>query len=109
MCHVVRHQLICMHTWTEYLYCRRSRRNQVCRDATYQDESYPPRHNWNNLPAQCPMGNACPFEAKGRCWECCWCHKMGNRTGQCSALMTDEGQSWRCGHVCCQNCTTTGH
>ncbi|KAK4203050.1 hypothetical protein QBC40DRAFT_304632 [Triangularia verruculosa] len=55
------------------------------------------------LSPNCPLSD-CPFEMKGRCWNCCWCGKRGNMTGRCGCVMLVDGNSLQCEHLCCNEC-----
>jgi hypothetical protein len=55
------------------------------------------------LSPRCPLGD-CPFEAKNRCWECCWCGKGWNETARCGCVMIVDGSRVTCEHLCCSGC-----
>ncbi|CAK7262882.1 hypothetical protein SEPCBS119000_000213 [Sporothrix epigloea] len=55
------------------------------------------------LAPKCPLPD-CPFEAKDRCWNCCWCGKGWNESGRCSCIMIIEGNRVQCEHICCPGC-----
>lgn len=55
------------------------------------------------LAPKCPLPD-CPFEAKDRCWNCCWCGKGWNEHGRCSCIMIIEGNRVQCEHICCAEC-----
>ncbi|KJR87669.1 uncharacterized protein SPSK_10809 [Sporothrix schenckii 1099-18] len=55
------------------------------------------------LAPKCPLTD-CPFEAKDRCWNCCWCGKGWNERGRCSCIMIIEGNRVQCEHICCSGC-----
>ncbi|KAK4181516.1 hypothetical protein QBC36DRAFT_227294 [Triangularia setosa] len=85
---------------------------QPCANLTIQSLPYPMSPSFAESPVffsssplslNCPLSD-CPFEMKGRCWNCCWCGKSGNRTGRCGCVMLVDGNSLRCEHLCCNDC-----
>ncbi len=83
-----------------------------CANLTQQSLPYPtppsfagdPRTAAASLLApKCPLAD-CPFEAKNRCWNCCWCGKGWNESGRCSCIMIIEGNRVQCEHICCPGC-----
>ena len=84
-----------------------------CKNLTVQALPYPtppsyasdPASFWSSpLSPRCPLTADCPFEAKNRCWNCCWCGKAWNETGRCSCVMLIDGNEVQCEHICCPQC-----
>ncbi|KAH8909184.1 hypothetical protein BR93DRAFT_536462 [Coniochaeta sp. PMI_546] len=84
-----------------------------CANLTVQALPYPtppsyasnPASFWSSpLSPRCPLAADCPFEAKNRCWNCCWCGKAWNETGRCSCIMLIDGNQVQCEHICCLQC-----
>ncbi|KAK0735395.1 hypothetical protein B0T21DRAFT_185696 [Apiosordaria backusii] len=85
---------------------------QPCGKLTVQSLPYPMPPSFAENPTffsssplspVCPLSD-CPFEMKGRLWNCCWCGKGGNRTGRYGCVMLVEGNSLLCEHLCCNEC-----
>ncbi|KAH8841589.1 hypothetical protein MCOR27_000585 [Pyricularia oryzae] len=83
-----------------------------CKNLTQQSLPYPTPPSFAGSPMtaassplvpKCPL-ESCPFEAKNRCWNCCWCGKEWNEAGRCSCIMIIEGNHVQCEHICCHNC-----
>lgn len=84
-----------------------------CANLTIQALPYPMPPSYAENPAsflssplspRCPLAANCPFEAKNRCWNCCWCGKARNETGRCSCVMLIDGNQVQCEHICCPQC-----
>ena len=63
----------------------------------------PPDIDPRTIP-DCPLLPYCPYEARNRCWNCCWCGKARNRRGRCSCVMLIDGSQYKCEHICCTTC-----
>ncbi|OIW29429.1 hypothetical protein CONLIGDRAFT_631498 [Coniochaeta ligniaria NRRL 30616] len=86
---------------------------RACANLTIQALPYPTPPSYASNPAsffssplspRCPLAADCPFEAKNRCWNCCWCGKAWNETGRCSCVMLIDGNQVQCEHICCSQC-----
>lgn len=108
MCHLTTYTLACEHVHTAAQLCPSSKGGRWCRRTTQQHVGYPPPQGYENqLPLRCPLPE-CPFEAKGRFWNCCWCGKGWNEEGRCSCIMIIDGAQYRCEHICCETCEAAG-
>lgn len=79
-----------------------------CGSLSHQSLAYPPPPSFDGQPmaggwSKCPLPT-CPFEARNRCWNCCWCGKQWNVEGRCSCVMIIEGSYFKCDHICCPSC-----
>ncbi|EFX00647.1 hypothetical protein CMQ_7649 [Grosmannia clavigera kw1407] len=83
-----------------------------CTNLTQQSLPYPTPPSFEDNPQtaaasllspNCPLPN-CPFEAKNRCWDCCWCGKGWNTKGRCSCILLIDGNQVQCAHICCPQC-----
>ncbi|PKS11053.1 hypothetical protein jhhlp_002814 [Lomentospora prolificans] len=63
----------------------------------------PPDIDPRTIP-ECPLLPHCPYEARRRRWNCCWCGKSWNERGRCSCVMLIDGTQYRCDHICCPAC-----
>lgn len=93
-----------------------SSKRKACRNLTTQSIAYPMPPSFEGNPSsaalspllpKCPLPR-CPFEARNRCWNCCWCGKGWNEQGRCSCIMIIEGSQVQCEHICCETCTAAG-
>lgn len=91
-------------------------KRKPCRNLTTQSIAYPMPPSFAGDPSsaalspllpKCPLPR-CPFEARNRCWNCCWCGKGWNEQGRCSCIMIIEGSQVQCEHICCETCTAAG-
>ncbi|KAH6670906.1 hypothetical protein F5X68DRAFT_194406 [Plectosphaerella plurivora] len=113
MCNQTTYQLPCEHLRTQVHHCpsapKTSKGRKVCKNVTYSEIAYPPPAGFDmrSFP-KCPLAS-CPYEARNRCWNCCWCGKGWNDGARCSCVMIIEGNEYRCEHMCCNTCTAAGY
>lgn len=80
------------------------RARQTCGNAIARTIPHPPPpHISPHSVPKCPLAT-CPYEARNRRWNCCWCGKSWNEGGRCSCVMIIDGSEVRCEHICCATC-----
>ncbi|RYO79367.1 hypothetical protein DL766_006009 [Monosporascus sp. MC13-8B] len=112
MCTETAYTLRCEHVVTRTMYCSEapapsrssSKPRRTCNRVIRNAVPWPPPPEFGAQAAMCPLGEQCPFEARGGCWNCCWCGKEWNEQGRCSCVMIIDGQQYRCEHICCETC-----
>lgn len=114
MCTETTYTLPCQHVRTVTTYCPsapaprpkhlRSSPRQTCANAIARTIPHPPPPHISPLSVpKCPLAT-CPYEARNRRWNCCWCGKSWNEGGRCSSVMIFDGSEVRCEHICCATC-----
>lgn len=120
MCTETTYTLPCQHVRTITSYCSsapapsRSKSSRSGRSAGAQRQTCantmartiphpPPPHISAVSVPKCPLAT-CPYEARNRRWNCCWCGKSWNEGGRCSCVMIIDGSEVRCEHICCATC-----
>ncbi|TDZ35600.1 hypothetical protein C8035_v009736 [Colletotrichum spinosum] len=113
MCNTISYKLPCEHVQTSTSYCSKaphpskkdSTNRKTCNSVTQRSIPYPPPPGYDQRPLpKCPLAS-CPYEARNRCWNCCWCGKGWNAYGRCSCIMIIDGSQYHCEHICCNTCT----
>ncbi|KAI1437401.1 hypothetical protein GGR50DRAFT_644824 [Xylaria sp. CBS 124048] len=93
MCTETTYTLRCEHVVRRVLYCpdapppkKHSHKEQrTCKRCIQNSVPWPPPPDFGGIQIRCPLAR-CPFEARGGFWNCCWCGKEWNETGQCRSV-----------------------